>query len=123
KASDLITADPLDPTTGFNTAERNVGEIRNKGLDVQLNGRFKTGAIEWGTTAALSVAKNTVTKFYGTPAANSIYVSNAGNALNPVLGRSLYPVFSYRFAGLDPANGDPLGIYEGEKSTDYSRLL
>src|SRR5690606_17271322 len=109
--------------TGFNTAERNVGEIWTKGLDVELNGRFKTEAVEWHTAVGLSIAKNTVAKFYGNPAANSQYVSNAGNTLNPVLDRSLYPVFSCRFAGLDPATGDPMGVYMGAHSVDYSRLL
>jgi len=66
--------------------------------------------------------KNTGTTYYGVVNASSSYVSNTGRSVSPIVGYSLYPVFAYSFSGLDPENGDPRGLLNGEVSKDYRNL-
>ena len=54
KASDLISNDPVDPTTGFNAVNSNVAEIRGRGFDFQLNGIISRGPFSWTSTVSLS---------------------------------------------------------------------
>lgn len=121
---DLIAPDELDPTTGFLTADRNIGEIRGKGFDAKIDVTSSLGSpLQWKITVGLSHAKSTVTKFNGTLSSTQNYAESGPRALNPILQKELYPVFAYRFAGLDPQNGDPQGYLNGEISKDYQKLL
>jgi len=123
KSSDLIAPQVLDPTTGFINADRNVGEMRSRGFDAQLTGSNRFGNFYWNSSIALSYVKDVVTKYDGVIGATSNYVLDAGLSLQPLPDKGLYPVFSYRFAGLDPADGSPQGYLQDEISTDYTKLL
>src|SRR5690606_23549300 len=79
--------------------------------------------VRWQTSIALSHVEDIVTSFYGTLSNTSDYVSNAGRNLTPVEDKPFYSVFSYRFAGLDPHDGSPIGVLQGEDSKDYIRML
>ncbi|HLT87955.1 MAG TPA: SusC/RagA family TonB-linked outer membrane protein [Sphingobacterium sp.] len=123
KSTDLISADPIDQTTGFSEVTRNVAEIRGKGYDIQLNSTNLRGPVRWQTSIALSHVQDIVTSFYGTLSNTSDYVSNAGRNLTPVEDKPFYSVFSYRFAGLDPQDGSPIGFLDGEHSKNYINIL
>jgi hypothetical protein len=47
------------------------------------------------------------------------------SAQNPTTlsGRPIFGIYSYAFAGLDPANGDPLGVLDGEPSSNYQGIF
>lgn len=68
-----------------------------------------------------SYSKNKVTDYRGTIGATNLYL-DGGRTLMPLLDKSLYPVFSYKSAGLDPVNGDPRGYKNGNISKDYQAL-
>lgn len=123
KSTDLISDDPLDPTTGFINIRRNVAEVRGKGFDMQLRTKNINRDFKWETTVMLSKTTNKVKKFFGSESSSLYYVSYTGQHLTPLADKMLYPVLSYRFMGLDPQTGDPQGWADGETSTDYSRLL
>lgn len=123
KSTDLISDDPLDPTTGFLNMRRNVAEVRGKGFDMQLRTNNINRAFKWETTVMVSKATNKVEKFFGTESSSLQYVSYSGQHHTPMAEKMLYPVLSYRFMGLDPETGDPLGWADGGTSTDYSKLL
>ncbi|MBV2227180.1 MAG: SusC/RagA family TonB-linked outer membrane protein [Sphingobacterium mizutaii] len=123
RSTDLIAADPLDPTLGFNNIKRNVAEVRGQGFDLRLSSRNLVGNLKWESTAIVSGIKDKVTKFYGNLPTTPNLVSYAGRNLSPMEGYALYPVFSYRFSGLDPLSGDPMGYRDGQQSKDYSVLL
>ena len=42
--------------------------------------------------------------------------------MNVIRNRPLYAIYSYAWAGLDPANGDPQGIVDGKATKDYSAI-
>ncbi|TJZ63319.1 SusC/RagA family TonB-linked outer membrane protein [Sphingobacterium olei] len=123
KASDLISYEEIDPTTGMNSVDRNVGEIQSKGFDLVLNFNKNINAVHWTSSASLSYVKDVVSQFYGTLQNTPTYVNSGGKTFTPLKDRVLYPVFSYSFNGLDPDNGDPIGFLNGEESTDYRGIM
>ena len=40
----------------------------------------------------------------------------------PAVGRPLFSIYSFEFAGLDPNDGAPLGILDGEPSREYAAI-
>lgn len=121
KSFDLLSDDPLDPTSGYSLLTKNVGQIATHGIDLTLasSGRFGKGY--WQSSINFSYSKNKVTDYRGTIGATSLYL-DGGRTLMPLLGKSLYPVFSYKSVGLDPVNGDPRGYKNSEISKDYQAL-
>src|SRR5690606_26780053 len=43
-------------------------------------------------------------------------------SVSPIEGEPAYSVVSYRWGGLDPETGDPIGYLEGMETKDYSLL-
>ncbi len=122
-SSDLLASDLIDPTSGFSSMTKNVGKLINKGFDFKLSGRIGNSGISWTPTLFLSSSKNKVLEFYGTLSTGTTYTTKTGTSMRPLKDKSLYPVFSYVYAGLDPLNGDPQGLYKGEISKDYRNML
>lgn len=122
-STDLISGNPIDPTTGFIAVNRNVAELKGRGIDLSLSSQVKKGNWSWNGSLSLSYVKDIVTKFYGNIGATSTYVTGSGSKLTPLKDKTFYPVFSYRFAGLDPTNGDPQGYYKDEISKNYSQMM
>lgn len=123
RVTDLISRDPIDRTTGFNYMDRNVAGIDGEGLDFTLNLDPFKGPVTWKMGASFSYARDWVTVYKGGISSTSTHVSLGENSVMPVVGRSLVSVYSYRFAGLDPDNGDPLGYLNGEVSKDYAAIM
>src|SRR5690606_24127977 len=113
KSTDLLANDLMDITTGYQSITRNVGELRGKGIDIRLSSGYGRGGLKGNTTVNFSANTTEVTKFYGTNFRGSVYAENTGSSIRPVLGKQLYPVFSFKFSGLDPETGDPRGILNG----------
>ncbi|MFD2555066.1 SusC/RagA family TonB-linked outer membrane protein [Sphingobacterium tabacisoli] len=122
-STDLISGNPIDPTTGFITVNRNVAELKGRGIDLSLSSQVKKANWSWIGSFSLSYVKDIVTKFYGNVGATSTYVTGSGSKLTPLKDKTFYPVFSYRYAGLDPTNGDPQGYYKGDISKNYSQMM
>lgn len=129
KATDLIESAPLAPSTGFTSFKGNAAALTTKGIDLTLNSENLRGALHWRTSLLLSTVKDKVVTFdtryqpvtladanpsSGTPAATGVYA---------VEGRSLFGVYAYRWAGLDPSNGDPQGYLNGQVSKDYTGII
>ncbi|MBD1423753.1 SusC/RagA family TonB-linked outer membrane protein [Sphingobacterium chuzhouense] len=124
KSSDLLSTDMMDITTGFSSITRNVAELKGKGIDARLTGRYKMGGLSGQSTFNFSRSRTHVTKFFGSNVTGSFYAESSGRSMaRPVLDRELYPVFSFRFAGLDSETGDPQGWLNDEISKDYNNML
>lgn len=126
---DLIQSTPLPPSTGFTTYFGNAASNRTKGLDLTLRSINLNGKLKWNTSLLLSALKDKITHYdVKYTAANLIAAaSQATTAESPILfptvGRSLYGIYSYKWAGLDPATGDPQGYLNGQVSKDYLAIL
>ena len=111
KTSDLLLNEPLSLTTGFGTILKNIGSMENKGVEVTLNLvpiRFKD--FQWDLNINYARNKNKITSL----------VNNAdildGTFIRRV-GYDFQTFYVREFAGVDPANGDPLWYVDESKGT------
>lgn len=123
QSKDLLSDDLIDITTGFSTIHRNVASISGHGGELRLSGNYKRGKFRGKTTLNFSISRSKVKDMYGALGLGKQYAENSGRLMRPILNKQLYPVFSYKFAGLNPENGNPQGILDGEVSEDYTRLI
>ncbi|SEN69445.1 TonB-linked outer membrane protein, SusC/RagA family [bacterium A37T11] len=124
KGKDLIGEAPIDASTGRTTFRGNVAAMSGHGWDVTLNGRLMLGAFSWNSQAFASFTQDEVTH-YETKTTNYFNDPSIGGQnlfLNPIEGKPLFSVYSYRWAGLDPQTGAPRGYLEGQPSTDYTAI-
>ncbi len=118
KSTDLFASDPIDPTYGFSTVRRNVAIASGRGIDIDLNAKILDGNFKWNAKVLFTINKDKVDKYYGGTWRALTFTAYSGRNVSPVEGKALYPVFSYRFMGLDPENGDPQGSLQGAISKD-----
>lgn len=123
-ASDLISVDPIDPTSGYGSMTKNVGKIKSQGFEWNSNWQWiKKDHLQFTSSFALSYVKDVVDVYNGNENTAENYVYMKGQVLTPLKNKVLYPLFSYHFVGLDGKSGDPIGIWEGEPSTEYGRIV
>lgn len=122
-AKDVLSLTPIDYTTGFSFATTNNAKIRSNGVDLNLQTRIIRHSFKWDVNLFFNYNNNRVVQF--TPINNSIgnfLGTNLSIPSNFITGRPLLGLYAYRWAGLDPQTGDPLGYLAGEKSKDYAAL-
>jgi TonB-linked SusC/RagA family outer membrane protein len=126
KSSDnLILSSDLDPTTGVFSTKRNGAGISGKGIDLSLTTINIQSVLSWITELKLSTIKNRVTKTeldITTLRAENVVNTNSLN-ITTRDGITPYAIFSYRFAGLDPATGNPQGYLGKSVSSDYRGIF
>jgi TonB-linked SusC/RagA family outer membrane protein len=126
KGTDLIGDTQLPPTTGFIKYRGNYADIKGSGIDIVLNSEnIRTGRFKWETSFLFSKESNTVTKYDVKQTVNTYFLSGSGNGTNvfPLEGRSLYAIYSYRWAGLSHDTGDPQGYLNDVVSKDYNAII
>lgn len=122
-SKDVLASAPVDPTTGATNVMFNSAEIKGKGIEAQINSRnLILGDFEWGSNLLFTYNKPIVTRYDLKNTDVKSYVTNNGT-LNQLVGKDVYGVFAYPFAGLDHETGDPIGYLNDIKSTDYSAIL
>lgn len=125
KGSNLFGNAPLDYTTGITSMLMNVAGMKGDGLDIQINTEnIKGENFGWKTLLNFSSYKDQVTDYYNRNTFASAYVSSSGQAvpIAGITGLPVYSIFAYRWAGLDPATGDPRGYLNGEISKNYTAI-
>lgn len=121
-ASDLLSTVNADPTTGFTFLTVNSAEILNSGIDLNLTGRANlVEDVRWIGNILMSINKNKILEYLWEVNQPTHHVGS-GIAVSPIVGEPAYPVVSYKWAGLDRENGDPMGMLNGESSKDYLKI-
>lgn len=123
---DLIGYMPIDQTTGaVNVISTkgfshlgNSASLVGGGIDLRLNSLNTTGALKWTSDFIYSIAKSKV-KEYLVETNNIEDYLVGGQVISPLIGKPPYSIFAFKWAGLDPENGDPLGYLDGEVTKDY----
>lgn len=125
KGTDLLGDALVDITTGLRTTtvRRNVASMKGKGIDIVLNSKNFIHTLKWSSTFLFNFNRNKVNEYYLDTYQGSTYVNTQGRLITPIPGYPVYSIFSYRSAGLDPANGDPRGYLNGVISKDYTALI
>ncbi len=102
RTEDMLIASPLPYTTGFSSQAQNVGQIRNSGIEVQLDADiFNTNDFKW--SAGVNFAANRSKVLELAPGQDFI-----GTSLRYVVGEQLYTYWLYDYAGVNPQNGNAL---------------
>ncbi|RZM24762.1 MAG: TonB-dependent receptor [Pedobacter sp.] len=124
RGTDLLGDALVDITTGLKvtSVRKNVAEMSGKGIDLTLNSTNIDRKFKWRSTLLLAYTQNRVQDYYLSTYQGSTYITPQGNLVTPVAGYPVYSIFSYRSAGLDPANGNPRGYLGDKISTDYTAI-
>jgi TonB-linked SusC/RagA family outer membrane protein len=94
RSDNLLFQRPLPGSTGINSISDNVGGLRNYGWEAELNTiNIKTAAFTWKTSFNITKLRNVI--------------SEAFPGTTTVVGGSLYDWIVRRYAGVNPANGNP----------------
>ncbi len=110
KSSELLLNNPVSLTSGFGSVLENIGAMENKGFELTLNGKpviYKD--FVWDVSFNISSNKNKITSL---PNGNDIV---SGSFVRRV-GYDFQTFYARRFAGVDPANGDPLWYVDDTKA-------
>lgn len=120
--SDLLASQPYPYTTGFTSATRNIGSMKNTGVDFQLTSRnFSKGDFNWTTTLNMGFLKNEVTSLPENkdPFGNDFLAGSS--AQRAVVGKSLNEFFLVRYKGVNPETGDAEWLDKnGNVTTTYA---
>ncbi|HYM94242.1 MAG TPA: TonB-dependent receptor, partial [Chitinophagaceae bacterium] len=110
----LLFNNPLSATTGFTSVIDNIGKIENKGMELTLSGTpVKTKDFTWDLTFNISHNTNKIVKLPGhKDIASGAFLLREGYAFNTFYVRE--------WAGVDPANGNPLWYVDGTHSQTTS---
>lgn len=125
KGLDLIGDSPIDQTTGVLSPTSkflyrgNVAEMKSHGIDLLLQGNIIQKKFSWDADLILNYSANKVTKYDNLSSARASSYVGYALLVSPFVNNSVYGIYSYQWAGLDPENGDPQGFLEGEVSKDY----
>lgn len=120
---DLFGQAPIDYTTGLGTNYllRNTADMTGKGLDIELNVRPIGHGLTWSSILRFSYNTTRITAYYLASTQGSLYINNGSN-VSPIVGKPVYSILSYQWAGLDPNTGNPIGIVAGQPTNDYSAV-
>lgn len=100
KSDNLILGRELPYTSGFSSVSSNLGQVVNKGLEIDINTvNIRRGDFSWTTNFNIAFLKNELTKLYDTITA----ISNTRR-----VGYPLTIWYRPRYAGVNAANGRPM---------------
>lgn len=103
--NDLLLRVNVPATTGFSTQLKNLGKMKNEGLELMLHSYNLRGAFKWKTDLNVSKNKNRVTDLQG----QIIKADNLDISISRVMeGQAVGVYFAPEYAGVDPDNGDAM---------------
>ncbi|MFD2960155.1 MULTISPECIES: SusC/RagA family TonB-linked outer membrane protein [Olivibacter] len=117
KGIDLIQRTNLAPQTGFTDYMANTASTVSNGVDLLLTANILRKKVRWSSTFIGNFISDRILK-YDAPLTSGTIQSGGG-----VEGKSLFSLFSYKWAGLNPESGDPQGILNGQVSRDYAAII
>ncbi len=122
--NNLIGDQPIDPTVGLlsGTIRRNVADMVTRGVDLQISSLNVNREIQWNSSVIFSYNSNKLKSYYSEGASSAAAYLHGGRGIVPVAGKPVYSVFSYRWAGLDPNTGDPMGYVKGQPVSNYQAI-
>jgi TonB-linked SusC/RagA family outer membrane protein len=118
-SKNLLMDAQVSRVTGFLSTLKNVGEMNNKGLEVEIGGDIvRTKDITWDASVSASFIKTKITKLYG--GANIIYVPGyeSGDYVRYIYkeGYSNLTLYGREWAGVDQTNGKNVWYTNNDKN-------
>lgn len=126
KTSDLLYYMPVNPSVGYSLYPVNVGDIRNSGFEIDLNGDlYRNKNVVWSMNVNMTFLKNKILKLESSLGGQMVDGSRIYKE-----GESMYQMYLRKYAGVNPENGESLwymDMLEGgkvvgqEKTNDWSK--
>jgi hypothetical protein len=110
RTEDLLLDLQLPYSGGYPIVTRNLGKLRNRGLEISLNTRNIDKAVKWNTNFNISFNRNKITDLNGQE-----IISGGRNLGRVRLDEPIGVFYGRKFAGVDPNNGNAL--YETAEGT------
>ncbi|GAA4849664.1 TonB-dependent receptor [Algivirga pacifica] len=106
RTTDLLLAKPLSGVTGFTSLTANVGEMENRGLELEAVATLvNRGGFSWKVNKNISFVRNKVLKL---ETANADGRVDTGFASAYMEGQPLNVFYALDYLGVDPATGDAI---------------
>ncbi|MEQ7800131.1 SusC/RagA family TonB-linked outer membrane protein [Pedobacter sp. ASV1-7] len=121
RGTDILGDKAFAASTGIKVLRGNYSEMESSGMDLSLYSRNLRRAVKWESSFMFSIMHDRVT-VYDVIEPNNIYYTGAYSD-RPLVGKPVYGIYSYKWAGLDPLNGDPRGYLNGEISKNYKGIF
>lgn len=116
KTTDMLLAVPTPSVSGTTSVLGNIGEMENKGIEFTLNTtNVTTRNLKWTTSINVARNRNKMLKLDGEQ--TEILPSDARYSNAVIIGQPIGIFYGVKFAGADPANGDPLFYNQDGKTT------
>ena len=110
---DLLQGVPLSLTTGHSSQTQNVGDVRNKGIEFELDATVvKAGDFEFDIYGNLSTNDNEVLKLAKTADGEDINLDGTYTATR--VGRPIYEYYLRQFGGVRPDTGSAFWYIGGD---------
>ncbi len=119
KGSDLLGETTIASSNGMDEYTGNFANTLTKGLDIELRARPLDRSVKWQVTWIDSWINEKVVDYENAPTVNNLLAAALAGGTYPMSGRPLFGIYTYHWAGLDTDTGDPMGILDGEASTEY----
>ncbi|WP_286831652.1 SusC/RagA family TonB-linked outer membrane protein [Sphingobacterium sp. UBA6308] len=112
KGKDIIGYSPLAPSAGTTSFLGNSADISGRGFDLNIHAMLlHTRDFNWSLDFLWSRTLDRIESYKVNSTPLGFHVGYPFNGL-----------FSYRWAGLDPENGDPRGYWNGNASIDWGKI-
>lgn len=126
KTTDMLLSKRVPYTTGFGSNFMNVGAIRNKGVEGQIEGVIiRNSDWYWSVGFNMSMNRSLVLDLADSEflsVADSRAGSNDSTPVRIAKGRRLYTFYTRDYYGVNPSTGDPLWYDEnGALTSDVSK--
>lgn len=127
KGIDLFGPSLIDYTSGLGTPTvmKNVASMVGNGMDFTLKAKYIDNTFKWSTDFLFSYNLSKATNYYNSIdqlPASFLVGQGKGNSIGIIVGKPLYSVISYKWAGLDN-KGDPQGYIDNIPSTNYGAIF
>ena len=102
----LLLNVPVAPSTGFFEVTKNAGTVRNQGIEFRIDAQvLKIKDVRWDVGLNMGFNRNRVIDI---PDHKPFLQSASGVTQQVKEGQDIYTWYLKEWAGVDPANGDPL---------------
>lgn len=123
KSKDLLQDVPISLVTGFGSTLKNVGEINNRGIELELYGDIlKKKDFVWSAGITASHIKSTVSELYG--GKNIIWYDPTGGDSRAKFiyteGESTLALYGLEWAGVDNETGKNIWYLNNDKTPDLT---
>lgn len=125
KGKDLFGNALLDYTGGVGAnILKNVAQMSGNGIELQLNTVNVDRAMKWTTSFNFSRYADRIDEYFLSNMQGSAFLGSANSPpVSGVIGNPVYSVYAYKWAGLDPLTGDPIGILKDQPSKNYNEIV